>query len=96
MATKEYKAKKDKYDETTAWLENQLRGKANNDIKRKNLYVKQGMNYNVNNIKGDIDEFLDIEVIETEEEDPAYIFHRYSLDDKGNTEGYEGARSPSF
>lgn len=82
VATKEYKTKKDKYDETTAWLENQLRGKANNDIKRKNLYVKQGMNYNVNNIKGDIDEFLDIEVIETEEENSAYIFHRYSLDDK--------------
>ena len=82
VATKEYKAKKDKYNESTAWLENQLRDKANNDIKKKNLYVKQGTNYNVNNIKGDIEEFLDVEVIKTEEEYPAYIFHKYSLDDK--------------
>lgn len=82
VALKEYKAKKNKYDESTAWLENQLRSKANNDIKKKNLYVRQGTNYNVNNIKGDIEEFLDIETIETEEDNPKRIFHKYSLDDK--------------
>lgn len=80
--TKEYKAKKQKYDENMTWLENQLRDKANGDIKRKNYYVRQGTNYNVNSIKGDISEILSAEAVETEDESGRKkTVNKYSLDD---------------
>jgi len=80
VATQEYKAKKAKYDESVSWLDNQLKTKANGDIKKKNYYVRQGATYNVNSIQKDIDEILNSEVIETEEGSGAYIFHKYSMD----------------
>lgn len=89
VATQEYKAKKAKYDESTSWLENQLKSKANNDIKKSPYYVKQGSYYNVNNLKGDIDQMLESEVIEDAKADSMiipnhvpYDFHQFTLDDK--------------
>lgn len=82
LKTKEYNARKQKYDEDVTWLENQLRGKANNEIKRRNYFVKQGTNYNVNNIKGDISEMLVAENIETEDEHGRKkTEHKYTLDE---------------
>lgn len=63
VATQAYKAKKAKYEELVSNLEWQLKNKANGDIKKKNLYVKQGTNYIVNNIKRDIEEFVTAENI---------------------------------
>lgn len=67
VATQAYKAKKAKHEEVAGNLEWQLKNKANGDIKKKNLYVKQGTNYIVNNIKRDIEEFVTAENI-TEDE----------------------------
>ena len=80
-ATKEYQAKKTKYEETVSWLDNQLKSKANGDIKKKNTFVRQGTTYNVNNIQRDIDEMLNSEVIEDPSANPDKpVFHKYSLD----------------
>ena len=54
----EYKVKKQTFDDAATNLDNQLRNKANADIKRKNHYVKQGITYNINNIQRDIDEVV--------------------------------------
>ena len=80
VAAQEYTGKKAKYDESTVWLEAQQKIKANGDIKKKNYYVKQGATYNINNIKGDIEDILSIESVESEESAPMRIFHRYKLD----------------
>lgn len=61
VKTKEYQTKKAKFDETVGNLEWQLKNKANGDIKKKNIYVKQGTSYIVNNIKRDIEEFVTVE-----------------------------------
>lgn len=66
IANQEFKAKEAKYSETTNWLENQLKTKANGDIKKKNYFVKQGTNYIVTNIKNDISEILKREEIPSE------------------------------
>lgn len=58
VAAQAYKAKKAEHDRLASNLEWQLKNKANSDIKKKNLYVKQGTNYIVNNIKRDIEEFV--------------------------------------
>ena len=81
VATQEYKAKKAKYEETETWLDNQLKTKANGDIKRKNSYVKQGTTYNITNIKSDIERFLNCEELETEDKTTQYVFHKYSLNE---------------
>ena len=49
------------YERDFGELENQLKSKANNDIKKNNLYVKQGTTYNVNTIKADIEEFVTVD-----------------------------------
>lgn len=79
VKTKEYKAKKEKYDEAFGNLEWQLKNKANGDIKKKNIYVKQGTSYIVNNIKRDIEEFVTAENIERPEKDGYDLV--YSMDD---------------
>ena len=83
--SKAYKARKKKYDDEAADLENQLRNKANGEIKKNNYYVRQGQNYNINNIKGDIEEVLIVENIESPESDDStgginVQLHRYTLD----------------
>lgn len=80
----EYSTTEGQYNTAFLTLDNQLKTKANGDIKRQNYYVKQGTNYNVNNIKTDIDEILKCEVIDSEEnqgEEDKVVFHSYSLDD---------------
>ena len=52
----EYNRKKQAHDATKSAVDNQLRTKANGDIKTKNYFVKLGETYNVNNIQKDIDE----------------------------------------
>lgn len=75
----EYLAKKGVFDDDVAGFENQLRNKANGEIKRNKYFVKQGTNYNVNNIHNDIAQLLNSEVLPVEKEgDP--IFHHYTLD----------------
>lgn len=76
---KEYNTQKEAYD--TAWnnLETQLKNKANSDIKKKNLFVKQGTTYNVNNIKTDIDEFVTAESINNPETGETTL--RYTMAD---------------
>lgn len=79
LKTQEYSAKKGIYDDDVAGVESQLRNKANGEIKRNKYFVKQGTNYNVNNIHYDIDEILNSEVLPVEKEgDP--IFHHFTLD----------------
>ena len=68
LKNKAYKTKKDNYDEAFANLEWQLKNKANGDIKKQNIYVKQGTNYIVNNIKRDIDEFVTAEQVKVDEQ----------------------------
>lgn len=76
---KEYVAKKRTYDDDVSGVDNQLRNKANGEIKRNKYFVKQGTNYNINNIYNDIGEVLKSEVLPVENEgDP--IFHHYTLD----------------
>lgn len=83
VKSKEYYDKKGKYDDAWNALETALKNKANGDIKKKNLYVKQGTNYIVNNIKRDIEEFISaVNVTEDEEGKPLekpYI--KYEVDD---------------
>lgn len=83
VKSKEYYDKKGKYDDAWNALETALKNKANGDIKKKNLYVKQGTNYIVNNIKRDIEEFISaVNVTEDEEGKPLekpYI--KYEADD---------------
>lgn len=67
VKNKEFGTKKDKYDEALNALEQQLKNKANGDIKRKNIYVKQGTSYIVNNIKKDIEEFVTAENVTVDE-----------------------------
>ena len=54
----EYNCKKQAHDATKSAVDNQLRTKANGDIKTKNYFVKLGETYNVNNIQKDIDEII--------------------------------------
>lgn len=90
VATQAYKAKKAKHEEVAGNLEWQLKNKANGDIKKKNLYVKQGTNYIVNNIKRDIEEFVTAENITEDEngeplEKPKIVFtidHTVELKDE--------------
>lgn len=78
----EFSTKQGKYEEDINSLENQLRTKANGDIKRQNYYVKQGSSYIVTNIKGDIEQILKCDVAEPEEgQDKDTVFHNYSLDE---------------
>lgn len=83
VKSKEYYDKKGKYDNAWNALETALKNKANGDIKKKNLYVKQGTNYIINNIKRDIEEFISaVNVTEDEEGKPLekpYI--KYEVDD---------------
>ena len=88
VKTLEFSTAEGQYNTAFMTLENQLKTKANGDIKRQNYYVKQGTNYNINNIKADIDEILNCVVIENAnvneeggEEEEKFIFHSYSLDE---------------
>ena len=84
VATQEYKARKQKHEEDVAWLEGQLKGKANGDIKKKPYYVRQDTYYNVNNLKGDIATILKSEEYVQEGasiSEPPMTLHRYRLDD---------------
>ncbi len=83
IKSKEYYDKKGKHEEVWNALESSLKNKANGDIKKKNLYVKQGTSYIVNNIKRDIEVFISaVNVTKDEEGKPLekpYI--KYEVDD---------------
>lgn len=85
----EYSTAEGQYNSAYMSLENQLKTKANGDIKRQNYYVKQGINYNINNIKADIEDILKCVVKDDNEErgdeeggeEEKFVFHSYSLDE---------------
>ena len=52
--TKDYNQKERDYNNRIQSLENKLKDKANRNIKANHYYIKQGENYNVNNLKNDI------------------------------------------
>lgn len=54
----ELEAKTRGYNDALGSLDWQLKNKANGDIKRKSIFVKQGATYNVNNIQRDIDSIV--------------------------------------
>ncbi len=64
----EYSTKKKTHDGIKSALDDQLKAKANNDIKKKNYFVKLGDTYNVTTIQKDIDEFMVVENVTVDEE----------------------------
>ena len=80
----DYKARRNKQDDDVAWLEGQLKNKANGDIKKKPYYVRQDTYYNVNNLKGDISTILKSEEYVKESAsmiEPPTTLHKFTLDD---------------
>lgn len=95
IATQKYKARKQKYEEDVAWIEGQLKNKANGDIKKRPYYVRQDTFYNVNNLKGDITTILKNEEYEQEGTSPSDLpmtLHRFALDDSVALTDEEKAR----
>ena len=83
VKNKAYNAKKDSYKESFDNLEWHLKNKANADIKKQNIYVKQGTSYIVNNIKRDIEEFVTAEQVTVDDKGQALEKPRiiYVVDD---------------
>ena len=83
IKTKEFTTQKDEYEAELIGLENQLKTKANSDLKKKNYFVMQGTNYNVNNLKEDIKQILICSPAELEYGlEESVVFHNYSLDER--------------